>query len=152
MPQPDGSSGVVPGSPFELEHSGQIPVEAMNDNMMFSDQGGSLFGPGSLNDNLLSTWQQTWQNASLTSNVESFKGPIDFLYPNGNYGVGLGINAGIPISQEYGIGVQAGVHATRDRLARHVQRRRHHGHAHQPDCAANGSPRSACSSGCRSTA
>ena len=111
-PQADGSTAVVPGSPFELEHSGQPPVGAMNDSMMFSDQGGSLFGPGDLKDNLTSVWQQTWRNASFTSDVEAFKGPVDFLYPNGNFGVGFGMNAGIPISQEYGIGVQVGLHAT----------------------------------------
>ena len=80
---------------------------------MFNDyEAGLLGGEGSLKDNLQSVWHQTWSNASFFTAVDAFKGPIDLLVPNGNFGVDFGFNVGIPLSYQWGIGVQAGMNAT----------------------------------------
>ena len=112
-PQPGEPIPAVPSNPFQEETPGQNPMQTLHGDAMFTDcEAGLLGGEGSVEDNLRSVLHQIWNNLSLFTAIESFKGPLDEFYPNGNYGVGFGLNAGIPLSYQWGIGVQAGVSTT----------------------------------------
>ncbi|MGO8690574.1 MAG: DUF6666 family protein [Thermoguttaceae bacterium] len=112
-PKPGESPGPLLESPFQPVAPGQETAQFMDGEAMFNDyEAGLLGGEGSLKDNLQSVWHQTWSNASFFTAVDAFKGPIDLFVPNGNFGVDFGFNVGIPLSYQWGIGVQAGMNAT----------------------------------------
>ncbi len=118
-------AGMIPGNPFVDEASSAEAPDATatshcEDDVIFADIGaGLLGGPGSLKDNMSSVWEQTWSHTSFFSAVEAFKGPADLGVLSsgqgmltGNFGMGFGMNAGIPLAAQYGIGVQAGISTT----------------------------------------
>ena len=48
-------------------------------------------------------------NLELFSTVDAFKGPLDFpTFSSGNFGVGMGVNAGMAVAQRLGLGFQVG--------------------------------------------
>jgi hypothetical protein len=49
-----------------------------------------------------------WIDIDLLSSVDAFKGPMDLGNANGNFGLGFGVNAAVPILPRLGIGLQAG--------------------------------------------
>ncbi len=51
------------------------------------------------------------RNVSFYSTVDAFKGPLDLDNRNGNFGVSLAVNGGIPLAKRYGVGLQAGTSA-----------------------------------------
>jgi hypothetical protein len=107
-PKPGEPLSPMP-SPFQAEAAGQ----SGDGDAVFDDcQAGLLDGGSSWKDNLQSVWHQTWSNLSLFTGVDAFKGPIDLIAPNGNFGVDFGFNAGIPLSYPWGLGVQVGMSAT----------------------------------------
>jgi len=52
-----------------------------------------------------------WSNLSLYTTVDAFKGPLDLDDRNGNFGLGFGLNTGIPLAGRLGVGLQAGTSA-----------------------------------------
>ena len=52
-----------------------------------------------------------WENLSFYGGFHGFKGPIDRvgMTSNGNFGVHEGLNYALPLSHDWGVGVQAGV-------------------------------------------
>jgi hypothetical protein len=103
-----GATPTVPG-----EFPDQKAMTGVDVDSMFQDYEAGLFGgDGSFVENCQSVWEQTWRNLSVFSAVEAFKGPVDLFVPNGNFGVGFGFNAGIPLAYKWGLGVQAGMSTT----------------------------------------
>jgi hypothetical protein len=80
-----------PASPCADGAGGECPTEVFGDGGMARER---------------SCCEDTF-DYDLFSTVDAFKGPMDFGV-NGNFGLGLGMNVGMALVPEYGIGVQAG--------------------------------------------
>ena len=50
-----------------------------------------------------------WLDLDFFSSVDAFKGPVDLGNSNGNFGLGSGVNAAVPVVARMGIALQAGV-------------------------------------------
>lgn len=91
----DGSYG-----PFIEEKPGDVPqAVTMDDDEMFTRDGSRLLAfvaRGGLID------------LELSTGIDAFKGPVDDLNANGNFGVRLGLNGAVPVAPRLGIGIQAG--------------------------------------------
>jgi hypothetical protein len=102
--EPDGK--VVSRSPFIEEQSGDI-CEGDDDEAPCgrTSRWGRL-GLLRLRDDTCA--EDRLFNLDFASSVEAFKGPMDLEDLNGNFGVGLGLNAGMPLFRRLGVGLQAG--------------------------------------------
>jgi hypothetical protein len=101
-----------PGGFVPVESADEVVMQTFGDNIRFANcEAGLLGGDGSYRENMESVWEQVWHNASFFTGVDAFKGPTDLFVPNGNFGVDFGVNLGIPLSRQLGIGVQAGASA-----------------------------------------
>jgi hypothetical protein len=112
----------IPAGPVPQQSAGEIVIRTFGDNIVFANcEAGLLGGDGSFRDNIESVWEQTYQNASFSMGVDAFKGPIDLFVPNGNFGLDFGVNLGIPLAKQLGIGIQAGASAVLSDLQGTVQ-------------------------------
>jgi hypothetical protein len=103
--EPDGK--VVPQSPFIEEQPGDVSEPCPDDEgpcgcPLRSGRFGGLRLQGDTPDGC------RLLNLDFASSVEGFKGPMDLEDLNGDFGLGLGLNAGMPLFRRLGVGLQVG--------------------------------------------
>jgi hypothetical protein len=103
-PAPDGT--MVSESPFVEEQSGDVSEMSMDSGMVEQGRHRGRLDLLSLRDD--KTDEDRSLNLEISTGVEAFKGPLDFADFNGNFGIELGVNGGVPLLPRMGLGLQAG--------------------------------------------
>jgi len=115
-PAPDGET--LPedeGSPFHEEDGETVFDDEMgvfDDEMGVFDDATIIYEDGQrVFGNLRSSYEYGLKDVTLSSSVDAFKSPLDLDNQNGNFGFQFGVNGAIPLSEPFGVGVQAGTSA-----------------------------------------